>query len=121
LPDEVVALPTGLLQAGAAGVVASLWSVPDKRTMLLMVRFYHCWRHERLQPAEALRQAQQWLRDTTTEEKLGMFEGWLDEGEEGWLPRTVAQACWDAVALDEPGQPVHADPVGWAAFGYIGA
>jgi CHAT domain-containing protein len=44
LPDEVVALPTGLLQAGAAGVVASLWSVIDKRTMLLMVRFYDCWR-----------------------------------------------------------------------------
>ena len=29
LPDEVVALPTGLLQAGVAGIVASQWSVPE--------------------------------------------------------------------------------------------
>src|SRR6185503_8601078 len=35
LPDEVVALPTGLLQAGVAGVVASLWAVPDRSTAML--------------------------------------------------------------------------------------
>lgn len=119
LPDEVVALPTGLLQAGAAGVIASLWSVPDERTMLLMVRLYDCL-HQGLPPAEALRQAQQWLRDTTSEEKRRMFDGWLNRGG-GWLPRSVAQACWNAVALEEPDDRIHADPVGWAAFEYVGA
>ena len=63
LPDEVVSLPTGLLQAGAAGVVSSLWSAADLSTMLLLSRFYDMWRTENLDPPEALRQAQLWLRD----------------------------------------------------------
>jgi CHAT domain-containing protein len=43
LLDEVVSWPSGLLQAGVAGVAASLWSVTDQRTMLLMVDFYRRW------------------------------------------------------------------------------
>jgi CHAT domain-containing protein len=58
LPDEVVALPTGLLQAGVAGIVASQWSVPDRATAMLMAEFYRCWRRDRLAPAAALRAAQ---------------------------------------------------------------
>jgi tetratricopeptide (TPR) repeat protein len=69
LPDEVVGLPTGLLQAGAAGVVASLWSVEDVSTAMLMEHFYRAWRENGLEPAEALRRAQRWLRDTTNSEK----------------------------------------------------
>ena len=44
LPDEVVALPTGLLQAGVAGVIASQWAVPDLGTAILMAEFYRRWR-----------------------------------------------------------------------------
>ncbi|MGD1904878.1 MAG: CHAT domain-containing protein [Leptolyngbyaceae cyanobacterium] len=65
LPDEVISLPTGLLQAGAAGVVSSLWSVADLSTMLLLSRFYQLWRTDGLEPPEVLRQAQLWLRDST--------------------------------------------------------
>jgi CHAT domain-containing protein len=70
LPDEVVSLPTGLLQAGAAGVVSSLWSVADLSTMVLLSRFYDLWRPQSpaatpLDPPAALRQAQLWLRDST--------------------------------------------------------
>ena len=64
LPDEVVSLPTGLLQAGVAGVVASLWSVSDLSTMLLLSRFYDFWRVEQLLPHQALHRAQLWLRVT---------------------------------------------------------
>lgn len=63
LPDEVVGLPTGFLQAGAAGVIGSLWSVPDEATAELMTRFYAAWRGEGNTPAEALRQAQRSIRD----------------------------------------------------------
>lgn len=70
LPDEVVSLPTGLLQAGAAGVVSSLWSVADLSTMVLLSRFYDLWRPQEpattsLDPPAALHQAQLWLRDST--------------------------------------------------------
>ena len=46
LPDEVVMLPSALLEAGYAGVAASLWSVADFSTAMLMVRFYQCWRQK---------------------------------------------------------------------------
>jgi CHAT domain-containing protein len=63
--DEVTSLPTGLLQAGVAGVIASLWSVSDRSTMALLVKFYGLWDEQQLTFNEALRQAQIWLRDST--------------------------------------------------------
>ena len=63
LPDEVVGLPAGFLQAGASGVVGSLWAVPDATTAALMALFYQSWRGRGEAPAHALRRAQQQLRD----------------------------------------------------------
>lgn len=63
LPDEVVGLPVGFLQAGAAGVIGSLWEVPDRTTATLMTRFYQFWRSQNEPPAQALRHAQQQVRD----------------------------------------------------------
>lgn len=57
-----------LLQAGYAGVVASLWSVADVSTAMLTVRFYQFWREDGLEPVYALRAAQRWLRDATAAE-----------------------------------------------------
>jgi CHAT domain-containing protein len=101
--DEVVSLPIGMLQAGVAGVVASLWPVDDRSTMMLMVRFYDLWREQQLEPSEALRQAQQWIRDTPDEEKAAYYQGRkfiLDEEE---IPE-----C----------KPSH--PSYWSAFTYTG-
>jgi CHAT domain-containing protein len=42
LPDEVISLPAGLLQAGARAVVATLWTVDALPTVLLLRRFYRC-------------------------------------------------------------------------------
>ena len=63
LPDEGIGLPAGLVQAGAIGVIGSLWSVPDMATAELMTRFYAAWRGDGMEPAEALRQAQRSVRD----------------------------------------------------------
>ena len=41
--DEVRSLAAGMLQAGAAAILASLWSVDDRATYLLMVRFALEW------------------------------------------------------------------------------
>jgi CHAT domain-containing protein len=79
LPDEVVALPSALLQAGYGGVVASLWSVSDISTGMLMERFYTGWRKDKLSPAEALGAAQRWLRDTTNKEKAEYLERYSKE------------------------------------------
>ena len=63
LPDEVIGLPTALAEAGAAGVVASLWSVADESTAQLMGQFYKLWQQDKLTLAEALRRAQINLRE----------------------------------------------------------
>ena len=64
-PEEFSGLPSGLIMAGAAGVVASLWPVDDLSTTLLMSRFYELHLGQRQMPAEALRYAQIWLKQAT--------------------------------------------------------
>jgi len=65
--DEYIGLPSGFLLAGSKAVVSSLWTVSDLSTAFLMMKFY-----ENLQTINsvffALNQAQQWLRNLTTEE-----------------------------------------------------
>jgi len=119
LPDEVVALPTGLLQAGVAGIVASQWSVPDRATAMLMAEFYRCWRWDQMVPAAALRAAQRWLRDTTTAEKRAHFEAALSD-QPGWLPPDAGQAFLDWLYFEPDGR-VHADIHHWGAFAHVGA
>jgi hypothetical protein len=63
LPDEVIGLPTALMEAGVAGVVASFWSVADDSPVRLMAHFHRLWRLEGFAPPEALRRAQIELRD----------------------------------------------------------
>ena len=67
LPDEVVALPAGLMQAGAGGVVGSLWRVGDQTALHVMRCFAETWYAEGVPPVEALRQAQRWARDQMPE------------------------------------------------------
>jgi CHAT domain-containing protein len=70
--DEVRSLATGMLQAGAAAILAALWSVDDRATYLLMVRFALEWfpQMHTEPPAAALACAQQWLRTVTNRDLL---------------------------------------------------
>jgi hypothetical protein len=96
--DEAVTLATAFLSAGAAGVVAARWAVPDRDTALFMAAFHHYLNGSDRCPAQALRSAQAWM---------------LDPGREppGPLP---------AVLLDEVKAADLADPVAWAGFAYQG-
>jgi CHAT domain-containing protein len=68
LLDEVISLPTGLLQVGVRASIGSLWSVEQNATAVLLSRFYELWRGEGIALAEALHQAQVWVRDSTEQE-----------------------------------------------------
>ena len=97
--DEAISLPTGLLQAGVAGAIGSLWSVSEESTMLLLEKFYRLWRDEpSLSPDQALRQAQIWLRDTPESEIAPRLE-----------KRT-----------NTPNNHPFAHPFYWSAFSYTG-
>jgi CHAT domain-containing protein/tetratricopeptide (TPR) repeat protein len=113
LPDEVVSLATGMLQAGCAGVIASHWRVGDTAAAILMARFYHHWRSDGRSPADALRAAQQWLRDSTNGEKARWFHPDRGAGDTSGL--------WRAMARRDPERRDFVDARHWAAFAYLGA
>jgi CHAT domain-containing protein len=107
LPDEVVGLPTSLLQAGVAGVVASLWVADDFSTMLLMAQFYQRWFNEYPDnPAEALRFAQIWVRDSTQSKIEEFLKTFLSESEVN--------------EILEDKEINFSHPYFWAAFSYTG-
>ncbi len=56
--EGLIGLTRGFMYAGAASVVASLWTVDDKATSELMSHFYRGMLKDGLPPAAALRQAQ---------------------------------------------------------------
>jgi CHAT domain-containing protein/Tfp pilus assembly protein PilF len=56
--EGLIGLTRGFMHAGAARVLASLWSVEDRATSELMQRFYRGMLKEGQRPAAALRQAQ---------------------------------------------------------------
>jgi CHAT domain-containing protein len=114
MPDEVIGLPAAFLEAGAAGVVGSLWPVEDGSTMLLMKQFYR-----RLlvgiAPAEALRQAQRALRTMTRRQVSEYFKAHMS-------PDTD----WASIAHEKlpPGKPdtcPYAGAYHWAGFTFTGA
>ncbi|MEZ4869308.1 MAG: CHAT domain-containing protein [Caldilineaceae bacterium] len=116
LPDEVVMLPSALLQAGFAGVAASLWSVADVSTAMLMARFYDLWQSEGVEPVHALRQAQQWMRNTTNREKrLYYKEIWDGKPSTEVSQATARDFFYQIGLLDGQGQDLR-HPFWWAAF-----
>lgn len=118
--DEAISLPTGLLQAGVAGVIASLWAVSDLSTMLLITKFYDLWREQNLPPDQALRQAQIWLRDTTNEEKIAEFKAFIPAIANTRMSPTTAQQLYDELAWETKNERSFAHPFHWAAFNYTG-
>jgi CHAT domain-containing protein len=96
--DEALTLATAFLSAGAAGVVAARWKVPDPDTALFMAAFHHHLNGRDREPARALRSAQAWM---------------LDPGRQplGPLPTVLG---------DEVPRADLADPAAWAGFGYQG-
>ncbi len=118
--EEMIGLPSGMMQAGVPGVVGSLWSVDDMSTAMLMARFYNLWRGDGRHPQEALRQAQIWLRDSTTAQKKEYFDTFIARHiirlSENFTPR----AFYPRVGWDDPDERVFASPFYWAAFIYTG-
>ena len=102
--------------------IASLWSVSDLSTMLLLTKFYDLWREHHLPPDQALRKAQIWLRDMTNREKLADFksnsqsvDGLKTSSENAEFLRNRIMDL-DANRDDRS----FAHPFHWAAFYYTG-
>jgi CHAT domain-containing protein/tetratricopeptide (TPR) repeat protein len=121
LPDEAIGLPTGLVQSGAAGVIATLWPVADISALMIAAVFYRTWLEEGTTPAEALNRAQRWVRDSTNEEKRVVLQSMMHEA-------TMSDAALDAKIklfhqLDDLKHDAltFSHPFYWGAFLHVGA
>jgi CHAT domain-containing protein len=104
LPDECLSLAAAFKQAGARGVIATHWPIEDEASAAVMIRFYQLWHGMQFDHAEALRQAQVWVRNASHDQIASLLEG-TDPGP------------------SEP-DPVNLGPYSeagyWAAFSYTG-
>jgi CHAT domain-containing protein len=106
LQDEFVGLPAAFLQAGATGVIATLWNVLDEATATLFPHLFSVHLKDRENtPAAALRQAVLWLRDIRAFEHSDLEH---DTPETGALPGPRAEDLFRM-------------PIVWAAFAHHGA
>jgi tetratricopeptide (TPR) repeat protein len=111
-PDEAIGFPSALVEAGVAGVIGSLWSVSNVSTAVLLTRFYELWGgEEKLDPPEALRRAQLWLRDAPNREKRDRFPEFAEL--QGADVPARAKRLWEEAHG-------HASPYHWAGFVYVG-
>jgi CHAT domain-containing protein len=118
VPDEVIGLAAGFLQAGVPGVVATLWPVNDRSTAVLVAEFYRLLLAERQDPAAALHGARGFLRDVTAGGLADWFERRYDDS--GGTDLAAYEAAAEFRARPDPAGRPYAGPVYWAGFVYSG-
>ncbi|QDL11571.1 hypothetical protein DP114_30015 [Brasilonema sennae CENA114] len=111
--DEYIGLPSGFLKAGSSSIVSSLWSVDDLATTLLMIRFYD--NQDSLPIAQALCEAQCWLRDSTQAEIIQWTQKHSKINEQH--KHTILQYLQEWY---QPERKPFCKPESWAGFCAIG-
>ena len=117
-PDEFIGLPATFLQAGAAGVIGTLWPVDDTSTALIMMKFYNLHFANNMEPTLALRRAQLWLRDAVRPE----IDAFLSEmARSGRLPAPHEALLRKSLTSGAGNERPYAHPYHWAAFQFYGS
>jgi CHAT domain-containing protein len=122
---EYVGLTSAFLQAGVSQVVSTLWTVQEVSNAYLMIRFYQ-FLQNKMNPAEALKRSQSWLRTVTRIE----LADWLIETSrlKSLDPLIKQELEQQAHSLREEANastidlhhPPYAEPYHWAAFTLTG-
>jgi len=91
LPDEVVGLVSGFLQAGTAAVIAPLWTVYEASTAEFTRMFFRACKEQGLPPAQALRQTQLYMRHSDRWSHPVFWAGFTLSGD-GWTTAHTVSA-----------------------------
>lgn len=118
---EPLSLPVACMLAGCSSVVASKWPVEDMATMLLMTNFVHGLTERKLSPADALREAQVWLRGASYADIIDLLPPLIDRldgSQEAKLMALYNRLSQKMVNNAE--QKPFSEPIYWAAFFVMG-
>ena len=110
--DESLGLASAFIAAGAAGVVSTLWAVDDFAAALIVSKFYEGIFVANKPSAEALRDAQLWVRNASDDA--------IDTYASSRAPLRAMRGTRRSSAASD-GSPPHADPSCWAGFVFNGA
>ncbi len=113
-PDELLGFPAAFLEHSAATVVATQWPVDDWAAAALAGRFYRERRTSSdTSAAQAMRRAQNWIREVTADELLDLLAPLQDDpGEAGELAAELRTSLYGMARDERP----FADPYFWAPF-----
>ncbi|HVG22423.1 MAG TPA: CHAT domain-containing protein [Blastocatellia bacterium] len=117
--DEALGFPAAFLQAGAPGVISALWKVDDISAAVLLSRFYRLYLIDGLEPAIALRRAQEWMR-TATAQEMGLADYW-ERCYEASGGRDTSALLSMRYFTNAPDVEPFSHPYYWAAFVFSGA
>jgi tetratricopeptide (TPR) repeat protein/CHAT domain-containing protein len=130
IADEAADLVSGVLAAGAAHVLSTLWKVTGISSVLIMTEFHRKLFLEGLSPAQALAQTQQWLRAVTYAELSEWYQSRAEEltavdshnllGERLQDFARKAQAKADESELHRYAQTPYSHPYYWAGLKIAG-
>lgn len=128
-PAEAMGLPAAFMQAGAPGVISTLWTVNDRSTTFLLNKFYELHRNQNMSPPKALAQAQNWLRTATYKDLYDSMFEYLNK----WLKLNIGEVQslqftsmarmlkWlSENAEQRANEKPYQEPYFWAGFIYSG-
>ncbi|MCY3567564.1 MAG: CHAT domain-containing protein [Chloroflexi bacterium] len=110
--DESLGLASAFIAAGAAGVVSTLWAVDDFAAALIVSKLYQGIFVANKSPAEALREAQLWVRNASDDA--------IDAYTSSRAPLRALRGTRHSPGASD-GSPPHASPSCWAGFAFSGA
>lgn len=120
LLDEALGFPAALLAAGARRVLATQWSVSDASSALLIGQWYEHLDGGRRPVAQALREAQRWLRDATAKEGIARLRALRDASANDAVAARAAETAAELRARDPSSRP-WSGPWHWAGYTAWGA
>lgn len=110
--------PAIMMLTGAIGVIAPIWEVNNSATCILMIRFYENHFAKKTSPPQALKDAQLWMKEATTDDIIQYIEDHTKRNGAS-ISEEANKLIFELEKID-PDEKPFAAPQYWAAFVYFG-